>query len=98
MKKIVKKCEIHNSFDKYKNGRCLQCGRDRAKEWNRKNIEHCREMNKKYYIDKKEKIAKRKAKLYKENHEKMKLSSRKTALKMKYNLTLEEYDKLTKKK
>lgn len=89
-----KECKIHGEYEPNKESRCLECKRIRSKEWNRKNREHCREMNKKYHIDKKEKIAKRKAKLFRDNPEKMKLSSRKTALKMKYNLTLEEYENM----
>lgn len=92
MTRILKKCEKHNSFDKDKQGRCLQCGREKARNWNRLNKEHCKQKNRIYHRDKKEKIAKRKAELYKENPEKYKLSARNTALKMKYNLTLDEYN------
>lgn len=85
-------CKIHGEYEPNKESRCLDCKRDLAREWNRKNREHCRKMNKDYHKNKKGKIAKRKSDLYKENPEKYKLSARITALKIKYNLTLEEYN------
>lgn len=85
-------CKIHGEYEMNKERRCLDCKRDLSKEWNRKNREHCREKNKKYSIENKERISQRKSTIYKDNPEKAKICARKTALKIKYNLTIEEYE------
>lgn len=92
---MSKICERHPDSLRYR-GRCLQCGREKALKWNRENKNIVEKRNKLYQVEKKEKIALRKKKLYDENPHKYKIQARQTLLKTKYGLSLDDYDKMLK--
>jgi DNA-directed RNA polymerase subunit RPC12/RpoP len=92
---MPKVCEKHPNSPRYKY-RCLLCGREKALLWNRKNRELCLKRNKEYGVIKKEKIAMRKKARYTENPKKYSAQARKTMLKNKYGLSVEQYDSMLK--
>lgn len=93
---MSKKCKKHQESPRSPHGGCLECRREKSREWNKKNRKHCRSKNRQYYLEKKEKISERKKRNYKEDPEKYKKKARGYQLKKQYNMTLEEYDELLK--
>ena len=86
-----KKCDKHPNNTKWTYNICNKCKSDKSNEWRKKNREHCLARDRQYSIDKKDKIAKRKAESYYANKEKFYLRARNTMLKRNYGITLDEY-------
>lgn len=90
---MAKICEKHTDSTRYR-GRCLQCGREKAMEWNKKHRDLCLSRNKEYQKVKKEKISMRKKAKYISDPKKYSIQARKTMLKIKYGLSIEQYETL----
>jgi hypothetical protein len=93
---MIKQCLKHPESKRY-NRRCLECGRENAREWNRKNREHCRQKNHLYHKINKLKIKERKRRNYLQTKKEYLFSARNRMLKNTYNMTIDEYNLLLKK-